>query len=391
MDWQDAKQIDNGAVRIPDRWLHLHYYEALNILFRFENALRVFVYVILKKELLDAWDTAAIAAGGTVRSETKKRLTQAKDHGYLGYGVSSPMLFLNSGEILQILTSDAYWKHFARFFKASKSIVETKLQEIGTVRNSLAHFRPIRAEDIDLIKQNSRHVLLEVERCLTELTSISDNVPTNSKDDWYTRIKAIGNEYISTNLYSSNDQEWIRIELAYQVAVLSKDKYGNDFIYMKVSNFRTDRLLVDFENLKKYCIYVSETEPYGTFKLDESFSMVKRISIVFARTRLVEFLDPLAREFERIVEIAKDETTLVSQDNLARGELVEVKIATGSRKEQPGQPQSWQANVGALATQLSDADHAEYWGQRAHYTSDFIAGTDQYPWMPASISKSSWF
>ncbi len=87
--------------------------QQLNILFRFENALRVFVYVILKRELLDAWDTAAITGGGTIRSETKKRLSQAKDHGYLGYGVSSPMLFLNSGEILQVLTSEAYWKPFA--------------------------------------------------------------------------------------------------------------------------------------------------------------------------------------------------------------------------------------------------------------------------------------
>jgi hypothetical protein len=48
MDWHQAKQV-NEAVQIPDRWLHLHYYEALNILFRFENALRVFVYVILKR------------------------------------------------------------------------------------------------------------------------------------------------------------------------------------------------------------------------------------------------------------------------------------------------------------------------------------------------------
>lgn len=86
MDWQQAKHLEN-AIQIPDRWLHLHYYEALNILFRFENALRVFVYVILKRELLESWDTAAIAGGGTIRSETKKRLTQARDHGYLGYGV----------------------------------------------------------------------------------------------------------------------------------------------------------------------------------------------------------------------------------------------------------------------------------------------------------------
>ena len=388
MDWHQAKQV-NEAVQIPDRWLHLHYYEALNILFRFENALRVFVYVILKRELLDEWDTAAIPGGGTIRSETKRRLTQARDHGYLGYGVSSPMLFLNSGEILQVLTSDAYWKHFARYFKASKGIVETKLQEIGTVRNALAHFRPIKPEDIDLVKQNSRHVLLEVERCLTEVTSIFNEMPSNSKDDWYVKVMAIGNEYITTALFASTDQEWIRIELSYKIEKLYSEIYGDDFLYMKVSNFRTDRMLKDFDKIRKECIFVSESEPGGFIRTDETLSSERRISIVFARDRLVESLDEIIQDLQKIAEVSKSETTLVSEDNLAKGDLIEVKIVTANatRKDQAV---GWSVNLNSLATQLADADHAEFWGQRVHYTSDFIAGTDQYPWMPASISKPSW-
>jgi hypothetical protein len=389
MDWQQAKQVD-GTVQIPDRWLHLHYYEALNILFRFENALRVFVYVILKRELLDAWDTAAITGGGTIRSETKKRLSQAKDHGYLGYGVSSPMLFLNSGEILQVLTSDAYWKHFARYFKASKAIVETKLQEIGTVRNALAHFRPIKPEDIDLVKQNSRHVLLEVERCLTEVTSISDTMPTNSKEEWYSRIMTIGNEHISTSLLASTDHEWIRIELSYTVETLFSEKYGDDFLYMKVSNFRTERLLKDFDTLRNKCIFVSESEPGGSIIGSESLASKRRISIVFSRERLEESLDAIVQDIEKIAEVSKTETSLVSQDNLAKGDLIEVKGVTAHATSKD-QSIEWSVNMRSLATQLAYADHAEFWGQRTHYTSDFIAGTDQYPWMPAKIAKPSWF
>ncbi len=389
MDWQQAKQVD-GGVQIPDRWLHLHYYEALNILFRFENALRVFVYVILKREFLDEWDTAAITGGGTIRSETKKRLSQAKDHGYLGYGVSSPMLFLNSGEILQVLTSDAYWKHFARYFKASKAIVETKLQEIGTVRNALAHFRPIKPEDIDLVKQNSRHVLLEVERCLTEVTSISDTMPTNSKEDWYSRIMTIGNEHISTSLFASTDHEWVRIELSYTVETLSSEKYGDDFLYMKVSNFRTERLLKDFDTLRNKCIFVSELEPRGSITGSESLASKRRISIVFSRERLVESLDAIVQDLEKIAEVSKTETSLVSQDNLAKGDLIEVKVVTAQATSKD-QSIEWSVNMRSLATQLANADHAEFWGQRTHYSSDFIAGTDQYPWMPAKIAKTSWY
>lgn len=300
------------------------------------------------------------------------------------------MLFLNSGEILQVLTSEAYWKHFARYFKASKGIVETKLQEIGTVRNALAHFRPIKPEDIDLVKQNSRHVLLEVERCLSELTSTSDAMPSNSKEEWYTKIMAIGNEHVATALFASTDQEWIRIELTYKIAVLSKDKYGNDFLYMKVSNLRTDRILKDFETLRKKCIFVSESEPHGIINPAEELVTSKRISIVFSRERLAESIDDLILDLQTIADISKSETILVSQDNLAKGDLIEVKVvtATATRDEQSVK---WSVNIGALATQLADADYAEFWGQRMHYTSDFIAGSEQYPWMPATIAKPSWF
>ncbi|WP_124647040.1 hypothetical protein [Burkholderia contaminans] len=137
----------------------------------------------------------ALGGGITIRTETKKRIQQAREYGYLGYEVSSPMLFLNSGELAQIITSEDYWKYFAPFFRASKAIVLAKLQEIGAVRNSLAHFRPIKHDDIDLIKQNSKHLLIEVENCLVQLTSISDVVPTNSEDAWCKELKPIGNDH----------------------------------------------------------------------------------------------------------------------------------------------------------------------------------------------------
>ena len=141
MEWKSPVSMPEGAVRIPERWLHIYYYEALNILFRFENALRFFVYVVLKDKLGKDWDQASIGDSQTIRSETKKRINQAREHGYLGYDVTSPMLFLNGGELTQLVTSDAYWKHFASYFRATKGIVQAKLQEVGTVRNALAHFR----------------------------------------------------------------------------------------------------------------------------------------------------------------------------------------------------------------------------------------------------------
>lgn len=52
MDWKSANKNEDDTFDIPMRWLHIHYFEALNILFRMENALRVFVYIILKIKLM---------------------------------------------------------------------------------------------------------------------------------------------------------------------------------------------------------------------------------------------------------------------------------------------------------------------------------------------------
>ena len=88
MDWKSEKVNDAGWYKIPKRWLHIHYYEALNILFRFENSLRVFVYIILKNQYLDEWAVCQFSISQdkiqSIKGAAKKRINQAASHGYLG-------------------------------------------------------------------------------------------------------------------------------------------------------------------------------------------------------------------------------------------------------------------------------------------------------------------
>jgi hypothetical protein len=85
MDWRSARKNADESVTIPKRWLHLHYYEALNILFRMENALRVFVYVVLKNNFLEKWTETALQTTddeqSTIAAMATKRETQAKGFG----------------------------------------------------------------------------------------------------------------------------------------------------------------------------------------------------------------------------------------------------------------------------------------------------------------------
>ena len=83
----------------------------MNILFRLENALRVFVYVVLKTEFGGKWADITIGSDdgdNTIAAIAKKRRSQAGTFGYLGYPVSSPLLYLNTGELTRIITSDSY-------------------------------------------------------------------------------------------------------------------------------------------------------------------------------------------------------------------------------------------------------------------------------------------
>ncbi|TVV44144.1 Swt1 family HEPN domain-containing protein [Thalassolituus sp. C2-1] len=385
MEWKKAQVKDNNLVEIPERWLHLYYYEALNVLFRFENSLRVFVYTVLKEELKEKWQETAVS-GGCIKSETKKRMRQSDDYGYLGHEITSPMLFLNSGELIDIIVSDAYWKYFAKYFKASKSIVITKLQEIGTVRNSLAHFRPIKEDDIDLIKQNTKHVLLEVEKALVKITSISALVPTNSDEPWYLKLKALGSENINLSLFYCEDENWVRLSFLYKIPTLLKSKITEEFYTYKVGDLRTVEVLRNFQVIKDNCIYVADSYVLGRLNADFDVVSNKEFSVVLSKRTLTDNIDSLESAIRDIITKVDEETELLKSDDLARGVLVEPKHANASVKTGHNNNRYWQVALDALKPDSSKASEVEYWGTRGHYVTDFVSATQQYPWMPSSIS-----
>lgn len=391
MEWGKAQSTDSKAISIPTNWLYIYYYEALNILFRFENSLRLFVYLILKRELGKEWDLAALSEGATIRSETKKRFSQAKEHGYLGYEISSPVMYLNSGELTEVIVSDAYWKHFAPYFKAKKQVIQTKLQEIGTVRNALAHFRPIKKDDVELIKQNVMHVLMEIEKRLTTVLSIQDVVPTNSPDDWYKTLKPIGGTYSKVDLYSSTDRDWVRIDLTYDVPTLTRQQYGPKYFSFKLASLHVSKILDFCPTIRESCIFISESPTFGTFVGDFEVDVNQTVSAIFPRKSLTKSFTQIGEELRDLALKIDSETTFVIEDNLAQGDVIRPVSASASYVEPEGQNPYWNFDTGNLKSDISETDQVEFWGQRIHYVDDFIATTSRYPWMPTSISAPNWY
>lgn len=389
MEWKQAKLIQ-GGLSIPQRWVYLTYYEAFNLLFRIENALRIFVYIVLKNELRDKWADAVIADDeqGTLTSLAKKRMSQAQTFGYLGHTVTCPIMHLNSGELTRLIVSEAYWKLFKPYFLGSKEIIKSKLDEIGSIRNSLAHFRPIRADDVDVIKQNSKHVLLGIEKFLDQVLFQNDIVPTNTPDEWYTNLKTLGTDQCAFTFQQSADEQWVRISMQYACPIIKMEHVYPGFLDFTVLTLHSSAVLKNYPEIAKDVCSLSEATGYPQMLENYDARCSKTLSLVLSRSMLSSQHVILKKALEKLLLAIAKETELIQQDNLARGQLVHSAIVEASLKTE-NDKSHWQWFYQSLRTPVVENDPPEYWGDFSlSRRKDFIAGTDAYPWMPESVSIS---
>lgn len=395
MEWKNANINEQGFLKVPNRWLHVHYYEALNILFRFENSLRVFVYVILKNNFFEKWKECNFTMSGkdasSIQSITSKRISQADSFGYLGFDIRAPMMHLTSGELVEIIISEAYWKHFKQYFMGNKDIIKNKLHEIGAIRNSLAHFRPIKAEDIELIKQNTRHTLLGVERCLNNVFIHNIRVPTNTSDQWYKSLSVLGTDYITTTPYHSSDECWVNVRLRFTSPTFNKESFWQNHYQFKLAKFNTSNILNFHNALTKNVTCLTESINYPILTQELDIKVMKDLNFVFKKSVLEQNYEIIAQEFTDILTKVTQECDLLNQDNLARGQLVETAvISTWWQNEEEGKKGEWKFNYNNLWQPYRPDHPDEYWGQ-LQYTNDVVAACNRYPWMPEDISSLNSF
>lgn len=390
MDWRDSTKTDEGLIKVPKRWLHIHYYEALNILFRFENSLRVFVYSVLKNEFLDEWKNCSFSmAEGeqkTIKGVSSQRIKQSESFGYLGFDITSPLMHLTSGELVELIVSEAYWPKFKSHFRGNKDIIKNKLLEIGNIRNSLAHFRPIKAEDIGLVKQNSRHTLIGVEECLKNVFAQNLRVPTNTTDEWYKAISTLGTEQISTIPYYSENESWVCIKLKFSSPIFAKEQHGATFFTYKMGKINTPNILAKESELSKYVTFVSESVSYPSLSDNHDMDVSKDINLVFRKDILLAHHQIISDKIKEILSKINDECELLKRDNLARGDLVEsVQTWAWWVQATEGKEGSWTYIYGDLEQKYMPNHPDEYWG-KLDSQSDIVAGCCRYPWMPEDIS-----
>jgi hypothetical protein len=387
MDWEKPTEGERGAITLPPSWLDLHYFEALNLLFRIENALRVLVYVTLKREVGAKWQDLSISSedgDGTIASIASKRRQQAGTFGYLGHPASSPLLFLTTGELTRLITSDAYWKHFKAYFLASRQIVTTKFDEINSVRNALAHFRPLKRDDVETVKQSSKHVLTVAEQTLKRVVGGLDTVPTNSKEEWYLELKVLGTSTVGMSFFQSEDEAWVRVALRYTPKILSTQSFGGSFFTYQILTLNGPAILREFPILRDNIIFATEEVPWTYADKSGKVAFSKIVQLGFSRAHLQQNRAPIREALASLLSTIDAESELIAQDHLARGKLVRSVASSASfKKDAP----TATAETGALHSGYREDDPPEWWGSMSLYTDDFISDVNRFPWMATDISK----
>jgi hypothetical protein len=388
VQWETPEPANDGALKIPPTWLHLHYYEAFNVLFRVENALRLFVYVILKCEYRSKWLDLAIRSDdgeGTIASVAARRRNQATNFAYLGFPISSPMLYLTTGELLRVITSDAYWKLFSRYFPGAKNVVTVKFDELTSIRNALAHFRPVKEDDVASLKQLSKQLFSTVESVLNDLMTCRDTVPTNNTAEWYAILRTLGTSVCGLSFHQGSDGSWVRLDMAYGCPILRRANQGDRFHSFTVLTVSASAILREYPELRSYVIYASEDVPWVPVTMEGRADFKKRLSFAFSQAVLATAGATVRSELEAVLKAITDETELIQEDNLARGKLVRTAQPHVLIRENLN---SGPADTSSLYSPLQEGDPPEWWGEIETWGSSHVMSSmNKYPWMPGDISS----
>jgi len=351
----------------------------------------MFVYIILKANYGEHWRSLKISSDEgkdvTIAAATSQRRSQDEVYGYLGFPATCPLLYLTSGELIRLIIDETNWKHFKPYFSASKEIVKTKLDEIGNVRNALAHFRPLRAEDVSLVKQNAMHVLPKVEQCLQEVLKCEDAVPTNLDEPWYKSLSVIGSDLCALRFSQSHDATWVKIHLRYACRTIQVEKVASFLRNYRITTVRTAAILDLQPVIRNAVIFVNESIPFFRIVKDEDPKFSKTITLTFAKKTLAEKHTEIRIAIVTLLEKLNQETELVKNDHLARGELIYAISASARQTTSENKPGQWSIDVPALREREDLTDAPEYFGSlESMSVPDFITDSPRFAWMPVDVA-----
>jgi hypothetical protein len=379
MDW-DSKT----PTAVPAYWLKAEYHEAYSLAFRIENALRLFTYLQLKSALQENWTLASLESDdrspASISSLARQRQAQDKKFGYLGTVSTNPLVYLTTGELFRLMLSKAYWPHFSPYFPAARDVIETRLDELSNIRNSLAHFRPVLPSDVTTLKHTAAQLLSRIESALSSVVSCVHVVPTNLAEDWFSNLAALDASPCKLKFRHSADWAWVAVRMHYPCRVLVDNGVTGSFRKARVAKLEAAQVLNLHPKLRANVVALLEEIKDQSMGGSEP-SAVTVLTLVLKHEVLQANWQAVLAELGMLLTTLRAETAQVERDHLAQGQLVHaVDIFGELQSAEVGS--SWSHDLSVLASTPKADDPVEYWGNFNPSSADhFISATRRYPWM----------
>lgn len=387
MDWKKAIHNEKNTYQIPENWLYIHYFEAFNSLFRLENTLRILVYIILKEKFLNKWQECTIKSDGnkdiSIKNIAKYRIKVDKNYGYIGYNTTNPLMYLTGGELINIIT-DRHWDLFEQYFPGNLKSMKLKLDEIKNIRNALAHFRPIKDSDVDIIKINSKQVFPKIEKRIYDIVNSNQALPSNTKIAWYKKLNQISLDKIKLSFVQTSCKNWIRIKIVFNLPIIDNFRFG-DTIYYNIIKPQPTEILEKFPNLRKYIVICSENLPYYQFNFEKPV-FFKGISFTFSKKTLQTRYRTISNEMQRMLTHIIEDYELITNNKSAKDELVKL-INVSSQLIKKENYSYWENNDSIINTSINELYPVEFWSSSTKLSENFVSSAERFPWMVDKISE----
>ena len=256
--FETIKRLNDDIYKFPSRCLPSYYFDSFNLLHKYENALRLFVYVTLKACHGANWDSLNLPGKdrGTISSAYKKQIGQLQALGHIGSLPNIPLLYLSLDDLTGLLDNDSVKAFIKPYFPASlEKVYIPKLCEVKIIRNNIVHFRDFKEKDFQRLMFNLEDIWSPVSRLLSEIISSDQYVGPSENDRWYQPWASIRDKETKQSIirvWLVGYKTWIRLGFSAET-MESKDR---DSEYM---NIDFNRVVDKLRKIFPYLIYFQKS------------------------------------------------------------------------------------------------------------------------------------
>ncbi len=290
-------------------------------------------------------------------------------------------MYLTAGELVGIILSPTYGKLFRKFFAGPENIISAKLQEIATIRNALAHFRPVTPAHVKILRENGSVVLQKFQSQLQALLFTKKGRLIRSWKGSFVRPATENRTSIECRVGQPREAGWTVMQLLTNAKISSASTSENTCSFM-VEMVSLQRLLAAFPELQNSCVVAREWTSIPSWDGDSSLPKITKI-IRLAFLGTTESPDKAFFSNDQFpTGASSSEMIIQSTKNLTS------KYRATATEQKIGDLQTrWKIQISKSISSEESQEFPEDWSCiSSDFEDDPLTSIPRYPWMHTDTS-----